>query len=183
MLNPFGSLSCLTGSLSASAGIGGAGTGASFIAASESGRPISGEPGGNWAGVAAGAAGCCARAGSETAKPAERAAAPSRARADVDCRFMMEILPEREIQRSGDAADGPPLRYSLRYLPAGPQLPIVPRHRGCQETSMGAALRVAGHPPSALAIRRRSAGRDRHVHKPPDVVVVLDESGDQQLPD
>ncbi len=46
-----------TGSLSAAVGIGGGGTGASFIAASVFGRPMSGEPAGNGAGAAPGAEG------------------------------------------------------------------------------------------------------------------------------
>src|SRR2546421_6128036 len=73
MLKPFCSFSLpgTVASFSAVAGIGGGATGASFMAASVFGRPISGEPGGNGAGgCAAGARGgagggcCCAPAGS-----------------------------------------------------------------------------------------------------------------------
>jgi hypothetical protein len=68
MLKPFCSFSLpgTVASFSAEAGIGGGATGASFIAASVFGRPISGEPGGNGAAAApaAGGAGvCCAAAG------------------------------------------------------------------------------------------------------------------------
>src|SRR5262249_19623993 len=52
-------LSLSSGSLSAAVGTGGGATGASFLAASVSGRPSSGEPGGRGWGVAAGAAGVC----------------------------------------------------------------------------------------------------------------------------
>src|SRR5215472_15055667 len=55
MLKPAGTFSFAAGSLSAAVGSGGGATGASFCAASLSGRPISGEPGGS-AGAAAGAA-------------------------------------------------------------------------------------------------------------------------------
>src|ERR1700760_3283852 len=61
MLKPAGTFSFAVGSLSAAAASGGAATGASFCAASLSGRPIIGEPGGSGdaagAGAAAGAGG------------------------------------------------------------------------------------------------------------------------------
>src|SRR5882724_1979524 len=63
MLKPGGSLSFAVGSLSGAAGSGGGATGASLAAASLSGRPISGEPGGNGAGAAAGAAPAAGAAG------------------------------------------------------------------------------------------------------------------------
>ena len=47
MLKPAGTFSLAVGSLSAAAGSGGGATGASFCAASLSGRPIIGEPGGS----------------------------------------------------------------------------------------------------------------------------------------
>jgi hypothetical protein len=53
MLKPAGTFSFAVGSLSAAVGSGGGATGASFCAASLSGRPSSGEPGGS--GDAAGA--------------------------------------------------------------------------------------------------------------------------------
>src|ERR1700694_4320278 len=56
MLKPGGTLSLAIGSLSTAAAIGGGATGASLAAASPSGRPIRGEPGGSGAGAAAGAA-------------------------------------------------------------------------------------------------------------------------------
>src|SRR5882672_6281820 len=68
MLKPGGTLSLPIGSLSTAAAIGGGATGANLAAASLSGRPIRGEPGGSGAGAAAGAAaggglaGCCAAA-------------------------------------------------------------------------------------------------------------------------
>src|SRR3984893_6310887 len=65
MVKPGGSLSFVVGNLSTAAAIGGATTGASFAAASLSGRPIRGEPGGS-AGLAAAtgaAAGAAAAAG------------------------------------------------------------------------------------------------------------------------
>src|SRR3981081_3525009 len=65
ILKPAGTLSFAVGNLSGAAGIGGGATGASFAAASLSGRPIIGEPGGSGAaaGAAAGAVvGCCAAA-------------------------------------------------------------------------------------------------------------------------
>src|ERR1700682_184802 len=57
MLKPGGTLSLAVGSLSTAAAIGGDATGASLAAASPSGRPIRGEPGGSGAGAAAGGAG------------------------------------------------------------------------------------------------------------------------------
>src|ERR1043165_5673752 len=67
MLKPFGSVSLpgTVASFSAEAGIGGGATGASFIAPSLSGRPISGDPGGSGAAAAgtAGAGACWATAG------------------------------------------------------------------------------------------------------------------------
>src|ERR1700722_10256557 len=79
MLKPGGSLNFAVGNLSTAAAIGGATTGASFAAASPSGRPIRAEPGGS-AGLAAGSgaaaaggeaaggvAGCCAAAPSVNA--------------------------------------------------------------------------------------------------------------------
>src|SRR5450432_3074410 len=69
MLKPGGSWSFAVGNLSAAAAIGGGATGASLAAASPSGRPIRGEPGGKagaaagaWATVAGGAAGAAAAA-------------------------------------------------------------------------------------------------------------------------
>src|ERR1700722_15922852 len=67
MLKPAGTLSLASGSLSAAVANGGPETGASFAAASPSGRPIKGEPGGSAGGAAgaapvAGAASCCAAA-------------------------------------------------------------------------------------------------------------------------
>src|SRR6266550_7123930 len=63
MVKPLGALSLSSGSFSAAVGIGGGATGASLLAASVSGRPISGEPGGNGAGCwAAGGAVCCSAA-------------------------------------------------------------------------------------------------------------------------
>src|SRR5689334_9995354 len=63
MLNPAGTLSFAVGNLSAAAGSGGGATGASLAAASLSGRPIKGEPGGSGvAPVVAGAADCWALA-------------------------------------------------------------------------------------------------------------------------
>src|ERR1700751_4732009 len=59
MLNPCGTFSFAVGSLSAAAASGGATCGLSFDAASLSGGPISGEPGGSGDGEAAG---CCAAA-------------------------------------------------------------------------------------------------------------------------
>jgi len=64
-LKPAGTLSFAVGSLSGAAAIGGGATGASFAAASLSGRPIKGEPGGSAGAAAAvggGLAGCCAAA-------------------------------------------------------------------------------------------------------------------------
>src|ERR1700761_7036574 len=52
MLNPAGTFSCAIGGWSAAAASGGPATGASFAAASPSGRPISGEPGGSGLGLA-----------------------------------------------------------------------------------------------------------------------------------
>src|SRR6201996_9501093 len=67
MLKPAGTLSLSSGSLSGAAASGGPATGASLAAASPSGRPINGDPGGSagaadGAAPAAGAAGCCAAA-------------------------------------------------------------------------------------------------------------------------
>ena len=65
MLKPFGSFSLpgTVASLSAAAGIGGGATGASFMAPSVFGRPISGEPGGSGCAAAGAAARCWAAAG------------------------------------------------------------------------------------------------------------------------
>src|SRR5580704_8058943 len=64
MLKPGGSLNFAIGNLSTAAAIGGPATGASFAAASPSGRPIIGDPGGS-AGFAAGSG--AAAAGGEAA--------------------------------------------------------------------------------------------------------------------
>src|SRR6266480_3682714 len=63
MVKPFGALSLSIGSLSAAVGTGGGATGASFFAASVSGRPI--KAGGNGAGccTAAGGGACCCAVG------------------------------------------------------------------------------------------------------------------------
>src|SRR5579883_174503 len=107
MWKPFGSVRRLAATLSAGAAIGGGMTGASFIAASVSGRPIRGEPGGRAGGAAAvagagaagagaaGAAGCCAPAVPTTATAAAKVPASSRLRADMDRRIMM-LLPSWE---------------------------------------------------------------------------------------
>ncbi|MHC2439784.1 hypothetical protein [Bradyrhizobium sp. USDA 4451] len=94
-MKPAGTLSLASGSLSGAAGSGGGATGASLAAASLSGRPIMGEPGGS--GCAAGAApaagaaaGCCAAT--------ESVNAPSMAPASIRLRganerFFMMISP------------------------------------------------------------------------------------------
>src|SRR5947208_16869466 len=75
MLNPGGTFSFATGSLSADAAIGGGATGASFAAASLSaGRPIRGEPGGSGAAAAGAAAGAGVAAGAAGAAGAGDAA-------------------------------------------------------------------------------------------------------------
>src|SRR5690348_15782160 len=61
MLKPAGTFSFPSGSLSGAAASGGGATGASFCAASLSGRPIIGDPGGSGC-AAGGLAGCCAAA-------------------------------------------------------------------------------------------------------------------------
>jgi hypothetical protein len=104
MLKPGGSLNFAVGNLSTAAAIGGPATGASFAAASPSGRPIMGDPGGN-AGFAAGsgaaaaggeaaggAAGCCAAALSVNA-PIK---APASNRRGADEQIVMIGLPVRK---------------------------------------------------------------------------------------
>src|SRR5260221_12235770 len=85
MVNPFGVLSLSTGSLSAVVGIGGGATGASLFAASVSGRPINGEPGGS-------GACCCAAAGGVVTRVAPRM--PGSIRAHPRDNWVMIILPE-----------------------------------------------------------------------------------------
>src|ERR1700744_4255320 len=94
MLKPAGTLSLSSGSLSGAAASGGPATGASLAAASPSGRPINGDPGGN-AGAAAGAApaagaACCADAANVNAP--KKAPASNRLR-DVDRLIVMVVLP------------------------------------------------------------------------------------------
>src|ERR1700737_1012959 len=83
MLKPAGTFSFAVGNLSGAAAIGGGATGASLAAASLSGRPSKGEPGGSgWAAGAApaagGLAGCCAEATS--VKALKKAPASNRLR-------------------------------------------------------------------------------------------------------
>src|SRR3954451_12083002 len=98
MLKPAGTLSLASGSLSACAGIGGGATGASLEAASPSGRPIRGDPGGSgWAAGAApaagAAAGCCAAADNVNAP--KKAPASSMLR-DADQISIMVSSPKRK---------------------------------------------------------------------------------------
>src|ERR1700736_1072770 len=99
MLKPAGTLSFANGNLSAAVGSGGDATGASFAAASLSGRPIRGEPGGS-AGAAAGAAafgglaGCCAAALHVNAP--RKAPASNRLRG-MDKQIFMIVSPVKSI--------------------------------------------------------------------------------------
>src|SRR5262252_1597950 len=70
MLKPCASFSLAVGNLSAAAGSGGGATGASFMAASLSGRPIIGEPGGRGDGAACALVGAGAAAGGGAADAA-----------------------------------------------------------------------------------------------------------------
>src|ERR1700737_2115391 len=94
MLKPAGTLSFAVGSLSAAAGSGGGATGASFCAASLSGRPIMGEPGGSGdaagAGAAAGAAGVCCAVAPQVNAPRN---APASNRLRGDSSVVMRVLP------------------------------------------------------------------------------------------
>src|SRR5580692_12015797 len=126
MLKPGGSLSFAVGSLSVAAASGGEATGASLAAASPSGRPISGEPGGS-AGAAAGAAGAAAGAGAAACcADAVNVNAPKKAPAsnrlrDADRLNVMMVLPYVEaLSRRGRAqrhADGFPGRHSPIICP------------------------------------------------------------------
>src|ERR1700753_3273538 len=93
MLKPAGTLSFAVGSLSAAAASGGAATGASFCAASLSGRPIIGEPGGNGDAAGAGAAdgaGACWAVAPQVNAPRN---APASNRLRGDRSVVMRVLP------------------------------------------------------------------------------------------
>src|SRR5262245_53366633 len=92
MVKPFGALSLSSGSLSAAVGIGGGATGASFFAPSVSGRPISGEPGGNGAACWADGVCCCAAAGGAAANHVPTV--PASTRAHGRAKWVMMILPD-----------------------------------------------------------------------------------------
>src|SRR5260221_13454548 len=85
MVIPFGVWSWSTEGWSAVVGIGGGATGGSLFAASVSGRPINGEPGGN-------GACCCAAAGGVVTRIAPRV--PASIRAHRRDNWVMIILPE-----------------------------------------------------------------------------------------
>jgi hypothetical protein len=129
--------------LSAGAAIGGGMTGASFIAASVSGRPIKGELAGNGGAAAgaaagagaavagaAGAAGCCAPAVPTTATAAAKVPASSRLRADMNRRIMVllptwEAVAPRHWHQIGRMPPAGFLKVSVRYFVAALQLPIA----------------------------------------------------------
>src|ERR1700738_3234107 len=131
MLKPAGTLSFANGNLSAAVVSGGDATGASFAAASLSGRPIRGEPGGS-AGAAAGAAafgglaGCCAAAVHVNAP--RKAPASNRLRGDKQI-FMVVILPYVEALslrgRARCQRRGPPRGQSLKYFSIDAQWPTT----------------------------------------------------------
>src|ERR1700742_4638782 len=89
MLKPAGTLSLSIGSLSAAVASGGPATGRSFDAASLSGWPISGEPGGSGLGLA-----CCAAA--PTVKAPRKTPASQRLRGE-HVAIMVVILPYRAV--------------------------------------------------------------------------------------
>src|ERR1043165_4655870 len=126
MWKPFCSFSWpgTVASLSGLDGIGGGATGASFIAASVFGRPISGEPGGSGCGLsagacAAGAAGpgadcCCANAGSATTRvPRVPASSIPRRPEDRNC---IVILPDAGAVAPPRAQRTGPIARSLQLL-------------------------------------------------------------------
>src|SRR6478609_3884519 len=128
MLKPAGTLSLASGSLSACAGIGGGATGASLAAASPSGRPIRGDPGGSgWAAGAApaagAAAGCCAAADNVNAP--KKAPASNMLR-DADEIPIMEISPKRKPSSRRRRAGGFSDSQSVN-LPEQKQYETVPR--------------------------------------------------------
>src|ERR1700730_1013884 len=104
MLKPFGAFNLSSGSLFSAVASGGAGTGASFAAAGLlSGRPISGEPGGN-----AGAAGEGARRRPEQGQVLERASQPEPVWA-LERVLEPALQQERALARACPAAVGPEL--------------------------------------------------------------------------
>src|SRR6266487_4813281 len=130
IVKPFGALSLSIGSLSAAVATGGGATGASFFAASVSGRPVKGEPGGNGAGCCAAAAGgacccaagggaacCCAAAGGVAASNVPRVPASTRAHGRE--KWVMMVLPEPILRcalsldlHRGPRVDEPPFDRS-----------------------------------------------------------------------
>src|SRR5580692_13178566 len=125
MLKPGGSLSFAVGSLSVAAASGGEATGASLAAASPSGRPIRGEPGGSagaaaGAAPAAGAAACCADAANVNAP--KKAPASNRLR-DADRLIVMVVSPMWKpcLRTGAGASERTPARMAvlagtLRYF-------------------------------------------------------------------
>src|SRR5580692_1867256 len=102
MLKPGGSLSFAVGSLSVAAASGGEATGASLAAASPSGRPIRGEPGGSagaaaGAAPAAGAAACCADAANVNAP--KKAPASNRLRGWLSWPALSDNLPPKRNRK------------------------------------------------------------------------------------
>src|ERR1700759_3015357 len=119
MLKPAGTFSFAVGSLSAAAASGGAATGASFCAASLSGRPIIREPGGSGGAAGAGGAGWGGSGGGECT---EKCAGQQRAARRQDCRHESPPLDRGGFDpRAGSLASrrGRPCRaQSVTFCPS-----------------------------------------------------------------
>src|ERR1700689_957670 len=149
MLKPAGTLSFAIGNLPTEAGSGGGATGASLAAASLSGRPIMGEPGGSGAAAAgaagaAGLAGCCAAAAQVNAPI--KTPASNRLRGDEQIIMTSSPLAEALIPRAANlaGAGGFPGRQSPIFLLRC----AIGKHGECHWMSFrdgpnGSALRAA----------------------------------------
>src|ERR1700739_1731746 len=110
MLKPCGTFRLAIGSLSAEVASGGATCGLSFDAASLSGWPISGEPGGSGLGLA-----CCAAA--LTVKAPRKT--PASQRLGGEDLAIMSFSPSKSGGHSyADGADSLPRAHSLNFLQA-----------------------------------------------------------------
>src|SRR5262245_41045142 len=201
-LKPFGALILSSGSLSAAAASGGAGTGASFCAPGVSGRPMSGEPGGN------GAAGCCAAAGQDASSSVPRVPASTRpcrrdqqvmsyppcAKADLGCLAgprLSRAWRDRLLRDSvSDISPPGRNRFSGRRPSIGARAPRPgwdSRRARCRRRSASrhaAAVVADAVVPAGIVVgdQQRTVLHDFDVDRTPDIGVVLQEAGQERLP-